>query len=134
MNPSERIDQLIAGCDPLPRKAKHVICLFMAGGPSQLDIFDYKPDLQKWYGQLLPDSVRGTQRLTKDLAARGTLYVSPSMFKFSQSGQAGTWFSELVPNMSKLADDIAVIKTVNTEAVNHDPAMLAMLSLLGSPP
>lgn len=125
----------VPGTD-FPAKAKRAIWLFMAGGPSQLDLFDYKPDLTQWYGKPLPDSVRGTQRLTKDLAARGTLYVSPSMFRFSQSGQSGTWFSELVPNIARLADDIAVIKTVNTEAVNHDPAMLAMMTgsqLAGKP-
>jgi len=92
-----------SGAVDFPAQAKRAVWLFMAGGPSQLDMLDYKPGLQKWYGQPLPDSVLNGQRLTAAVAARGTLNVSPSIFKFAQSGQAGTWFSELLPYTAKLA-------------------------------
>ena len=106
-----------------PAKAKRIIYLFMSGAPSQLDMFDYKPNLVDMFDKDLPDSVRNGQRITTMTSGQARLAVAPSKFKFSQHGQNGTWFSELLPHMSSVADDIAVIKTVNTEAINHDPAI-----------
>src|SRR6185436_13954877 len=104
-------------------KAKRVIYLFMAGGPSQLDLYDYKPDMEKLHDKDLPDSIRMGQRLTGMTSGQKNFPVVKSMFKFAQHGKCGTWFSELIPNIAGIADDIAVIKTVNTEAINHDPAI-----------
>ncbi|MHC1769063.1 MAG: DUF1501 domain-containing protein [Verrucomicrobiia bacterium] len=106
-----------------PPKAKRVIYLFMAGGPSQIDMFDYKPELAKYHQSELPDSVRMGQRITTMTSGQTSLPVVKSMFKFSQHGKNGTWASELVPHMASIVDDICLIKTVNTEAINHDPAI-----------
>jgi len=106
-----------------PAKAKRIIYLFMSGAPSQLDMFDYKPGLVDMFDKDLPDSVRNGQRITTMTSGQSRLAVAPSKFKFSQHGENGTWFSELLPHMASVADDIAVIKTVNTEAINHDPAI-----------
>jgi hypothetical protein len=124
-----------SGTDFAP-KAKRAIWLFMAGGPSQLDLLDYKPGLADMFGAEVPASVLGTQRLSAMTSGQGVFRVAPSAFKFSQHGQAGTWFSELLPWTARLADDVAVIRTVNTEAVNHDPAMSAAMTgsqLTGKP-
>ena len=104
-------------------KAKRVIYLFMAGGPSQMDLLDYKPSLEKLHQEELPDSIRMGQRLTGMTSGQKSFPVVKSMFKFSQHGQSGTWASELLPHISGIVDDISVIKTVNTEAINHDPAI-----------
>jgi hypothetical protein len=106
-----------------PAKAKRIIYLFMSGAPSQLDMFDYKPGLVDMFDKDLPDSVRNGQRITTMTSGQSRLAVAPSKFKFAQHGENGTWFSELLPHMASVADDIAVIKTVNTEAINHDPAI-----------
>ncbi|MBL9152736.1 MAG: DUF1501 domain-containing protein [Verrucomicrobiales bacterium] len=103
-------------------KAKRLIYLHMNGAPSQLDLFDYKPQLQKHYDQDLPASVRNNQRITTMTSGQARFPVAPSMFSFSQCGQSGMWMSELVPHMHRIADDIAMIKTVHTDAINHDPA------------
>ena len=103
-------------------KAKHVIYLFMSGGPSHIDLFDYKPGLKKMHGKELPASVRNGQRVTGMTSGQSSFPCVAPMFKFARQGQTGTWMSELIPNMGSIADDIAVIKTVNTEAINHDPA------------
>jgi len=121
---------------PLPVKAKRAIWLFMAGGPSQLDLLDYKPGLAARFNQDLPKSVRGSQRLSTMTSGQSRFPIAPSVFSFAQHGQSGTWVSELLPHTAKLADDIAVIKTISSEAVNHDPAMLAMMTgsqLAGKP-
>ncbi|HEX6274710.1 MAG TPA: DUF1501 domain-containing protein [Polyangiaceae bacterium] len=108
-----------------PPKAKRAIWLFMAGAPSQLDLFDYKPELADRYDQDLPESVRQGQRLAQ--AAYQTRFpIAPSRFAFSRAGQSGAWVSELLPYTARIVDDIAIVKTVNTESVNHDPAILAM--------
>jgi hypothetical protein len=104
-------------------KAKRVIYLFMAGGPSQLDLYDYKPGMEKLHDTDLPDSIRMGQRLTGMTSGQKRFPVVKSIFKFAQHGKCGTWFSELIPNIASIADDICVIKTVNTEAINHDPAI-----------
>jgi hypothetical protein len=103
-------------------KAKRVIYLFQAGGPSQLDTFDYKPNLQALRGQDLPASVRMGQRLTGMTSGQSTLPVAPSLFKFNQYGSNGTWVSNLFPYMAKVVDDICIINSTFTEAINHDPA------------
>ena len=102
-------------------KAKHVIFLFMAGAPSQIDLFDYKPDLQKQFKKPLPKSVTMGQRVTAMTRGKEQL-VAPSMFKFKQQGKSGLYISELLPHLSKVADDLCVVKTLNTNAINHDPA------------
>ncbi len=104
-------------------RAKRIIYLFMAGGPSQIDLLDYKPKLETLHQSELPDSVRMGQRLTGMTSGQKNFPVVKSLFKFSRHGQAGTWVSELLPHIAEIADDMAVVKTVNTEAINHDPAI-----------
>jgi hypothetical protein len=104
-------------------KARRVIYLFMAGGPAQMELFDYKPALEKLHNSELPESVRMGQRITTMTSGQKSLPVVKSLFKFAQHGQCGTWISELIPNIASIADDIAILKTVNTEAINHDPAI-----------
>ena len=104
-------------------RAKRVIYLFMHGGPSQMDLFDHKPQLQKWRGTQLPDSVRQGQRLTGMTSNQKTLPVAPSVFKFARHGECGAWVSELMPNLSTVVDKLCVIKSMHTEAINHDPAV-----------
>ncbi|PQO41209.1 DUF1501 domain-containing protein [Blastopirellula marina] len=104
-------------------KAKRVIFLFQAGGPSQLDLFDHKPVLNQKHGQQLPASVRGEQRLTGMSGNQSSLPLVGSPFKFAQHGQSGTWMSELLPHTAQVADEISVIRSVNTEAINHGPGV-----------
>ena len=104
-------------------KAKRVIWLFQSGGPSQLDLFDYKPSLQKFRGSDLPDSIRRGQRLTGQTASQDRFPVVPSLFRFDQHGRSGTWVSQLLPHTAKLVDELCVIKSMHTEAINHDPAI-----------
>jgi hypothetical protein len=113
----------LVGLPHFPPKAKRVIYLHQSGAPSQIDLFDYKPQLKKEHGKELPDSVRNGQRITGMTSGQSAFPVVSSLFKFSQHGQTGTWLSELVPYHSQIVDDIAIIKTVNTEAINHDPAI-----------
>ena len=105
----------------LPKaRAKRVIFLFMAGAPSQVDLFDYKPEMHKLFKTKLPKSVSKGQRVTTMTRGREQL-VAPTMFKFSQQGKSGVWMSELLPNISTLADDICLVHSFNTNAINHDP-------------
>ena len=113
----------IPGVPHFAAKAKRVIYLFMSGAPSQLDMWDYKPKMNDWYDKDLPDSVRNGQRITTMTSGQKRFPIAPSTFKFSQHGQEGVWISELLPHTAKVVDDLAVIKTVNTEAINHDPAI-----------
>lgn len=106
-----------------PPKAKRIIYLFMSGGPSQLDLFDYKPLLNKKNGEDLPDSVRQGQRLTGMSAHQARLPLAGSIFEFKQHGQSGAWFSNLLPHTARLADDLCLVKSLHTEAINHDPAI-----------
>ncbi len=101
-------------------KAKRVIFLFMAGAPSQLDLFDYKPDLAKKFKEPLPAEVRAGQRVTAMTRGR-THLIQPSMFKYSQHGQSGMWMNELLPHLSTVTDDLCLIKSMQTDAINHDP-------------
>src|SRR4051812_39121310 len=106
-----------------PARAKRIIYLFMSGGPSQHDLFDYKPLLNKMNGQDLPASVRMGQRLTGMSANQATLPLAGSIFKFNQHGQSGAWMSELMPWTAKMADELCFVKSMHTEAINHDPAI-----------
>ena len=118
-------DPKTGGLSSLPHfapKAKRVIFLHQSGGPSQLETFDYKPGLAKFQGTQIPDSVRQGQRVAQTMG-QSTLPVAKSAFTFSQHGQAGTWVSELLPYTAKIVDDITVIKTMYTDAINHDPAI-----------
>jgi hypothetical protein len=107
----------------VPPKAKRVIYLFMSGGPSQLDLFDYKPLLNQMNGRDLPESVRMGQRLTGMSANQASLPLAGSIFKFRRHGQSGAWFSELLPYTAQVADQLAFITSLYTEAINHDPAI-----------
>jgi hypothetical protein len=104
-------------------KAKRVVYLFMAGGPSQFETFDYKPTLKSFYGKDLPDSVRQGQRLTGMSANQAILPVVPSKFEFSQHGKSGTWVSDLLPYTAQVVDDLCIINSMFTEQINHDPAI-----------
>lgn len=108
---------------PFPVKAKRVIYLFQSGGPSQLDLWDYKPQLQPHFGEDLPASVRMGQRITGMTSGQKTLPVAPSLFKFAQYGQNGAWVSELLPHTAKIVDQLCVVRSVTTDAINHDPAV-----------
>src|SRR5215475_8682362 len=104
-------------------RAKRVIYLFQSGGPSQMELFDYKPRLQEFQGTDLPESVRGGQRLTGMSATQSTFPIVPSKFAFARRGQSGAWVSELLPYTAKVADHLTFLKSVNTEEINHDPAV-----------
>lgn len=103
-------------------RAKRLIYLHMNGAPSQLDLFDYKPQLKEHFDKDLPDSVRNGQRITTMTSGQARFPVAPSMFKFNACGKSGIMMSELVPHLQTIADDITMIKSVNTDAINHDPA------------
>jgi uncharacterized protein (DUF1501 family) len=103
-------------------RAKHLIYLHMNGAPSQLDMWDYKPGLKAQFDKDLPDSIRKGQRITTMTSGQSRLPVAPSLFQFAQHGQCGRWVSELLPHTAQCVDDLAVIKTVHTNAINHDPA------------
>jgi hypothetical protein len=104
-------------------KAKRVIFLHQSGGPSQMDLFDYKPNMRKLQGSELPDSIRRGQRITGMTSGQSSFPVASPLFKFAQHGESGTWLSELLPHTAKIVDDIAIVKTMNTDAINHDPAI-----------
>ena len=104
-------------------KAKRIIYLFMCGGPSQIDSFDYKPALEKLHGTELPASIRGTQRITGMTAGQTSFPVVKSPWKFRQHGQCGAWVSDLFPHVASIVDELAIVKTLNTEAINHDPGI-----------
>ena len=104
-------------------KAKRIIYLFQSGGPSQIDLFDYKPLLNQKQAEELPDSVRQGQRLTGMSANQATLPLAGTAFKFKQHGQSGAWISDLLPHTSEIADELCFIKSMHTEAINHDPAI-----------
>src|SRR5882724_4553264 len=104
-------------------KAKRIIYLFMSGGPSHIDLFDHKPKLREFHGQQLPASIRMGQRLTGMTSGQSSFPCVAPMFEFQQHGQSGTWVSELLPHTARIVDDLCVIKSMNTEAINHDPAV-----------
>ena len=104
-------------------KAKRVIYLFMSGGPSHIDLFDYKPKLREYHGQELPATVRMGQRITGMTSGQKSFPCVAPMFTFHRHGKCGTWLSELLPHTGTVVDDIAIVKSLNTEAINHDPAI-----------
>jgi hypothetical protein len=121
-----RAAEATGGLPGLPHfapKAKRAIYLFMNGGPSQMDLFDYKPKMTDLFDKDLPESVRMGQRLTTMTSGQTRFPLAPSKYKFQQYGKAGAWVSELLPWTAKVVDDLALIKTVHTEAINHDPAV-----------
>ena len=109
-----------------PAKAKRIIYLFQAGGPAQQDLFDYKPLLNELHGEALPDEVRRGQRLTAMTVNQGVLPLARSPFEFQQHGESGAWVSDLLPNIAGVADELCFIKSMYTEAINHDPAITFM--------
>ena len=116
-------DDEALGLPHFPPKIKRVIYLFQSGGPAQMELFDYKPELRKRQGEDLPASVRGNQRLTDFVVNQPTLPMVGSNFSFKQFGQSGAWFSELLPFTAQIADELCFIKSMHTEAINHDPAL-----------
>ncbi len=118
--------QVVGGLPSLPHfpaKAKRVLYLHMVGGPSQLDLFDYKPKMDEWYDKDLPESIRNGQRLTTMTSGQARFPIAPSKYKFAQHGQCGMWMSELLPQTSKLVDDLCFIRSMHTDAINHEPAV-----------
>ena len=118
----ERVHPPLPGLPHFAPKAKSVIYLHMNGAPSQLDLWDHKPGLKAFFDKDLPDSVKNGQRITTMTSGQTRFPVAPSMFQFAQHGQCGRWVSELLPHTARIVDDIALIKTVQTNAINHDPA------------
>ena len=104
-------------------KAKRVIYLFMAGGPSHIDTFDFKPEMRKIHGKELPESIRQGQRLSTMTSGQKSFPCVAPMFKFNRHGKHGTWVSEILPKVSEIVNDITIIKSLHTEAINHDPAI-----------
>ena len=115
--------QAFGGLSGMPHfapKAKRVIYLFQSGGPSQHELWDYKPKLKDLVGEELPPPVRGNQRVTAMTSGQLSFPLVPSVYEFAQHGQSGAWVSELMPHTAKIVDDLAFIKTMHTEAINHD--------------
>jgi len=109
-----------------PPKAKQVIYLHMVGGPAQMDLYDYKPVMQEHYDKDLPESVRMGQRLTTMTSGQARFPIAPSKFKFAQHGKNGMWVSELLPWTAKMVDEMCFIRSMHTEAINHEPAICYM--------
>jgi len=117
--------QHLLGAEPDPQRAraKRVIFLFQSGAPSQLELFDPKPGLERRRGENLPESVRGGQRLTNMTAGQESFPIAPSLYRFSRHGESGATLSELLPHLGRVADDLCFVKSMHTEAINHDPAV-----------
>jgi len=113
----------LPGLPHFPAKAKRVIYLFQSGAPSQMDLFDHKPHLAELRGQELPDSIRRGQRLTGMTATQTSFPIAPSKFSFARHGDSGAWLSELLPHTARIADRLCFVKSMHTEAINHDPAV-----------
>ncbi|MFN9969469.1 MAG: DUF1501 domain-containing protein, partial [Phycisphaerae bacterium] len=103
-----------------------VIYLHMVGGPSQIDLYDYKPQMNEWYDKDLPESIRNGQRLTTMTSGQARFPIAPSKFQFEQAGQCGMWVTELLPWTKKVVDDMAFVRSMYTEAINHEPAISLM--------
>jgi hypothetical protein len=118
----------IAGRLPthFPAKAKHVIYLHMVGGPSQMDLYDHKPFMRDWFDRDLPESVRMGQRLTTMTSGQARFPIAPSKYRFARHGKSGMWVSELLPYTSRMVDDMCFIRSMHTEAINHEPAISYM--------
>ena len=118
----------LPGLPHLAPRARRVIWLFQSGGPSQMELFDYKPMLADRRGEELPESIRQGQRLTRMTATQDGFPVVPSQFTFSRQGKSGTWVSELLPNTARIVDNLCLVKSMYTEAINHDPAVTFLLT------
>ncbi|MCM4152082.1 DUF1501 domain-containing protein [Arenibacter sp. N53] len=114
----------VLGTTHFPAKAKRVIYLFQSGGPSQLETFDYKPELIKWHGKEIPPSVQGTQRNSGMVSSQSTFPLVKSIYDFKQYGQSGAWVSEIFPHTAKVVDDLCIINSMRTDAINHEPAVM----------
>ena len=112
-----------AASSKVPAKAKRVIYMFQSGAPSQQDLFDPKPSMQEQFDKDLPESVRNGQRLTTMSSGQARFPIAPTKYKFEQHGESGAWLSELLPHTASVADDLCFVKSMHTEAINHDPAM-----------
>ena len=112
----------LAGLPHFAPKAKRVIYLFQSGGPSQMDLFDYKPHLAKRFGEEVPESIYPAERKTTMTSGQASFPCAPSTLKFTRHGQAGTWLSEPLRHLAQVIDDVCVIKSMHTDAINHDPA------------
>lgn len=123
LQPTSAANGGLSGIPHFPPRVKRVIYLFQSGAPSQLDLFDYKPLLNKMNGQDLPESVRGGQRLTGMTSGQASFPLAGTLFNFKQHGASGAWMSDLMPYTSKIVDDLCFIKSMYTEAINHDPAI-----------
>jgi len=117
---------MLPGFPHHPPRAKRIIYLFQSGAPSQMDLFDPKPQMQAQRGKDLPESIRKGQRLTTMTSGQKNFPIAPSLFKFSQHGQSGAWFSEVMPHMAGMADEWCMVRSMHTEAINHDPAITFM--------
>ena len=120
--PVERMHPPLPGLPHFAPKAKAVIYLHMNGGPAQMDLWDYKPKLSEYFDKDLPESIRKGQRITTMTSGQKRLPVAPSMFKFAKHGKCGRWVSELLPHTAMCVDDITLVNSVHTNAINHDPA------------
>jgi hypothetical protein len=109
-----------------PPKAKQVIYLHMVGGPSQLDLYDYKPEMNAFYDKDLPESIRKGQRLTTMTSGQARFPIAPSKYKFAQHGKSGMWVSELLPYTARMVDEMCFIRSMHTDAINHEPAICYM--------
>ncbi|MEI6466206.1 MAG: DUF1501 domain-containing protein, partial [Verrucomicrobiota bacterium] len=123
-----RVHPPLAGFPHFAPKAKRIIYLHMSGGPSQLDTFDYKPKLQDYFDRELPESIRQGQRITTMTSGQARFPVAPSIFKFAQHGKNGAWVSELLPWTAKVVDELAIVRSVHTNAINHDPACTFLMT------
>jgi hypothetical protein len=115
-----------AGRTHFPARAKHVIYLHMVGGPPQMDMFDYKPVMDEWYDKDLPDSIRMGQRLTTMTSGQSRFPIAPSKYQFARHGECGMWVCELLPWTAKMVDDMTFVRSMHTEAINHEPAISMM--------
>lgn len=113
----------MAGLPHFPGKVKRAIYLHMLGAPPQQETFDYKPGMGAWFDKDLPESIRQGQRLTTMTSGQTRFPIAPSAFKFAQHGKSGAWVSELLPHTAKMVDDLAIIRSMHTEAINHEPAI-----------
>jgi hypothetical protein len=121
--PANDAERLLASLPHFPGKVKRVIYLFQSGAPSQLELFDWKPKLRELHGKELPESVRDGQRLTGMTSNQKSFPMVGTKINFNQYGESGAWFSDLLPHTAKLADELCIIKSMHTEAINHDPAV-----------
>ena len=113
----------LPGLPHFPGKATRVIYLHLVGAPPQHDLFDYKPGMAEWFDKDLPETIRNGQRLTTMTSGQSRFPIAPTVFKFAQHGKSGMWLSELLPNTARMADDITLIRSMHTEAINHEPAI-----------